>query len=629
MRLNFGLSRIETLLLLGFLLAGIGVRAIDLADKPLEVDEAESTINALTILEHGYPTSHYMGLPIYENTLTEPWPDSEEYEFRDSSYTADGVAIYHAWLPLYSIAAVMKLAGVEADPATNSLRPRYGKDDLARRTLLPRIPSLAFAGVFLLAMFGLGRAAAGAMGGWTALALAAFTEVAVNLGSPARYYSATMALSALAGLTLWHLLQRGARRHYLRHGLVMALLFHTHVLSCLVLGLVSLTTLPRLIRQHGFLKHAALCGGIFAVGVVPWILLTGFPGDAAAIPKAWHALDGPLDFLKTSGQRPLQWLAMLAALGWLGVALIFCKQLPSRWTEHILAHRRTLLFFTAWTGIAFLAFSFLIPLISYFPARMSMMLVVPKLMFIAIVLSAAVQTCLKVKRSWSGAFAAVLLLVGSGRAASLLKEHEITQSALPPLIDYFESREFGPDARLYVEPSYQLVLQYMLGMPAQSIAPVRKSFLDQHEGEVVFLTFPEFALHWDAEKVAELAPDADDAAAIAEAVRVQPAEARVAELGARLLNPTQISIPAAVAAERQAEREAGPGSGWWSHPPVFRGFPIRRHADAWKVFFYRFASPETRMGPLANYADRVRGSEAELLSAAAAVIYRSDYSAAR
>ena len=122
-----GLSGTEWLLLLGFLVAGTWLRVIDIADRPLQVDEAESSINALTILEHGYPTDTYMGMPIYENTLSVPWPESEEYEFKDSSYSDEGVAIYHAWLPLYSIAAALKLAGIEPDPPTTSLHPRHGE----------------------------------------------------------------------------------------------------------------------------------------------------------------------------------------------------------------------------------------------------------------------------------------------------------------------------------------------------------------------------------------------------------------------------------------------------------------------------------------------------------------------
>jgi hypothetical protein len=108
---------------------GITLRLWDLTSVPLRVDEAESSINALTILDHGYPVDHYLGMPIYENTLTRPWPESAEYEFRDSSYSSRGMVIYHGWLPLYSIAASFKLAGIKPDRRTGRCcrTAKYGR----------------------------------------------------------------------------------------------------------------------------------------------------------------------------------------------------------------------------------------------------------------------------------------------------------------------------------------------------------------------------------------------------------------------------------------------------------------------------------------------------------------------
>src|SRR5688500_4700868 len=65
---------------------GVALRAWNLHTPYLLIDEAESAINALSILEHGVPTDRYLGLPMFENTLTKPWPDSPEYEFKDTSY---------------------------------------------------------------------------------------------------------------------------------------------------------------------------------------------------------------------------------------------------------------------------------------------------------------------------------------------------------------------------------------------------------------------------------------------------------------------------------------------------------------------------------------------------------------
>src|ERR1700722_16661554 len=99
------LSGHECILLVILVAYGMVLRSWDVGNSEFRVDEAESSINALTILEHGVPVAYYLGLPIYENTLVQPWPENAEYEFKDSSYSDRGVAVYHGWLPLYAIAA--------------------------------------------------------------------------------------------------------------------------------------------------------------------------------------------------------------------------------------------------------------------------------------------------------------------------------------------------------------------------------------------------------------------------------------------------------------------------------------------------------------------------------------------
>src|SRR5690242_9689827 len=106
---------------------GVYLRGHDLSATPPTGDESESALNALTILQSGVPRGEYLGLPIYENVLTEPWPDNAEYEFRDSSYSNKGLAIYHGWLPLYTMAASFKAFGVLPDEAVagGELRVRH------------------------------------------------------------------------------------------------------------------------------------------------------------------------------------------------------------------------------------------------------------------------------------------------------------------------------------------------------------------------------------------------------------------------------------------------------------------------------------------------------------------------
>src|SRR5215472_3693291 len=95
---------LEGMMVILVLAAAFAIRVRYIAASPLWVDEAESSINALTTLQKGYPTDSYLGLPLYENTLVQQWPESAEYEFRDSSYSDKHYAVYHGWLPLYSIA---------------------------------------------------------------------------------------------------------------------------------------------------------------------------------------------------------------------------------------------------------------------------------------------------------------------------------------------------------------------------------------------------------------------------------------------------------------------------------------------------------------------------------------------
>ena len=45
---------------------GVGLRLAGIDNHNLWVDEAESSINGLSILQHGVPIDQYLGLPIYE-----------------------------------------------------------------------------------------------------------------------------------------------------------------------------------------------------------------------------------------------------------------------------------------------------------------------------------------------------------------------------------------------------------------------------------------------------------------------------------------------------------------------------------------------------------------------------------
>src|SRR5215469_9902195 len=146
----------RALWLLIILAGALAFRLANLGSLPLWVDEAESSINASSILEFGVPTNLYLGMPVYENTLVLPWTGSKEYEFRDSSYAENGLAIYHGWLPLYAIAASFRLFHVE--PARmGTMVPQYSAEERWRMTIAARLPGVLFgvlsiAGLYLAAL---------------------------------------------------------------------------------------------------------------------------------------------------------------------------------------------------------------------------------------------------------------------------------------------------------------------------------------------------------------------------------------------------------------------------------------------------------------------------------------------
>jgi len=613
------------LLLVG---AGLVFRGLHVHGARLEVDEAESAINALTILDHGYPVDHYMGLPIYENTLVQPWPEHPEYEFRDSSYSDQGVAIYHGWLPLYAIAGAMAIFGLEPDHPTQPPRVQRSIEDMRWRGVVPRLPSLVFSCVFLVLMFVAGCRVGGAAAGWTALIVAAFARGLIEYGSQARYYSATLMLSAACGFTLWLIMERGRWRDFLFFGLLMVLLFHTHVLSCVVLGVVFVLMMPTMLRHERFLYKLFTCGVVLAAGALPWILWTGFPGNAGELPKAWTVMDFPEDLWKYSGQGTVSRVLICLATIWVLAVLTFHRKLPPKLVATVLPHRRAYVMFLLWAAVAVLCFTVLIPLTSHFPKRLSMMLAVPGVSLAMLVVAGLVRI---IGSQRIVLLPLALLFVGVGIGGAVLERRQpFEKRPAPVLADYFKGQKLQNDARLYTVPNFQLILTYYLGLPVQSIAPVRKSFLDNHEGEVVFIDSVSLDYRWTAEYLMTLAESAGQQLSLEDAQALVPGLKTYAarkDLARRLRKPQHPleELPSFIHAqlERRRRYQESNATGWWSDVLVFKGFEIHNGTEGWMTFFYRFVDPTSRGGSNANYADRIRDARATLLPRAHCVVFHS------
>ena len=290
---------VELTAILLALVVGVALRTRHLDTLPLWVDEAESSINALSILEHGVPTDTYLGLPIFENTNVWLWPDNPEYEFRDISYSERGLAVYHGWLPLYSIAASFAIHGITPDLPDGSRSPKHNLSDQKRRTRAARLPSVLFAAIFLLVVFTGATVMYGRDAGFAALVVAVIHPSHLFLSVQARYYSAQVTFTTACCVLLWLVIRKCEWKHVLGAGCCYVLLFHTHLLGFVTAAAMLVLSMPLIIRRHNdWMPKLLALAAVLLAGTVPWIVGTGLYSHQSRIPRAWPSLQMPADLLR-------------------------------------------------------------------------------------------------------------------------------------------------------------------------------------------------------------------------------------------------------------------------------------------------------------------------------------------
>jgi hypothetical protein len=597
--------------------AGVLLRASFLAREPLWADEAESAINSLTLLDRGYPADRYLGMPIYENTLLRQWPESEEYEFKDVSYSRRGFAIYHGWLPLYSIAGALSLAGITPDRPATAPHASHSSAEFVRRTVAPRLPALAFSALFLLALYALGTELQGRELGWGVLVAAAFCEPIVWFGWQARYYAATLALSAATALWTLKLRKGGGLGTAAVLGVLLVLLFHSHSMSFLIAAAVLAWSVCGARPLRRLVPRLAVVGATVAVGTIPWMLATGFLEEASEIPKAWTLLVLPQDLVIYPLKFPA--ISLVIGLGLLAFVLVLAnhRRLPARLVEPFAEARATFTFAGPWLFIAFITFSLLIPAASHFGRRISLVVVTPGLLLTVISLSVV----LRVLRQTSSTALTVLATLGVFVVMGKLPFTDPPHTAgfeIEDLVATMSRWRLRPATKLYVTPNDHLVLTYYTGLPFQNVAAVRRSFLDAYPGDVVILeTGPYLPLRLDEIQAlaASVGTPVDDTAASQRSKRaIAAAVHRVVATQVRDVKPPlpaldrldELLVHQVVDTTRErVGRE-------WRDQPMLRGY---EHVTTsfWSAFFYRFANVESRLGPDRNYAGRISRGRAIVL----------------
>jgi hypothetical protein len=485
-------SRFGSAVALGALVClAVLLRAYNLGWPPLWVDEAESAINALTIVADGVPGDHFLGQPLYENTLVRPWPESPEYEFRDISYSDRGLAVYHGWLPLYAIAGAFRLAGVTPEQARHGTPLRDASPaEIRHWTAVPRLPSLLFSALFVVAVYGLGRTLHGAPVGW-ALAFAAATANAfVWFGRQARYYSATLAGNAACGLAIWNACRRGRMSDHALAGLAVGVLFHIHALSAVTMAALYVVTLPLARCQPRLWLRVLTAGIVGGFLVVPWAAWSGLLGHTAHIPAARHYVDLPLMLWSLPSTDPVMLATAGLGLAWFAAASFLGGRLRDRWRRPVVDGAASLYFAVAWVALSYLSFVALMPAASYFVDRLKLAVAVPGLLLNSLVIAAASRALRPSSRSLPVAGVGVLLVLAGQVPPRLVPER--SDRAFGDLIGLVRSWRLAPGGRIFASPNDHLILTYYTGRPVQNIGPMRKAWMDRFAGDLVVIEGPWF-----------------------------------------------------------------------------------------------------------------------------------------
>src|SRR5439155_11128272 len=127
-----------------------------------------------------------------------------------------------------------------------------------------------------------------------------------------------------------------------------------------------------------------------------------------------------------------------------------------------------------------------IPAASYFYKRLTLAVVGPGVVWAAVVLAATARAW---KPRWAIVVAplafALLVVVGNLVSLTFLEEPDRLNAYIA--VERLRAMTFTPDTRFYCTPNDQLTLTFLSGLPVQSIAPVRKSFLDTYPGPMLII----------------------------------------------------------------------------------------------------------------------------------------------
>jgi hypothetical protein len=383
---------------------------------------------------------------------------------------------------------------------------------------------------------------------------------------------------------------------------------------------------PVILLRHPFaFRKLAVFALLVGAGTAPWVILTGFYRHQGLIPGAWGLLNLPGDLLLFPPLKPIYILlgvliCLLTAWAAWPAAIV-----PGALREPLIRLAPVLIYLCTWMFCGYGLFLRFIPAAS-FGSRVLLVYWGPMLL-LAGAICASLGRAITLRYPAPAACMIVMILFSSTGHSLNFELHfgpSWHDDALA--LNYIDSLHLNSDSKLYAAPNSHLIFTFYSGLPVQSIAPIRKSFLDSYRGDIVFID-EALALGGQTltpEAVRQLANENR------ESLSAEDAERWFLLLDTRLYReemlqavgadqPGQLETLPAFGRELMKEQEQISISPW--DALVTRGFEIRTWADWRSVFFYRFVDPYRHWGRRANFTERLRGTEGLVLSPKVIVYY--------
>jgi hypothetical protein len=434
---------------------------------------------------------------------------------------------------------------------------------------------------------------------------------------------------------LWLILTKGEWKHYAIAAGVYTLLFYTHLITFASGIFVFLIIAVYLIwKKRDSIPKLLMFGTVLILMTVPWIFATGFLSGLGSVPAARLVLSFPKDLVTYPLIRPLY--SFFFGAFFLAALCTWSRlfRLPDRVQVAVRDCLPAVVLLSLWIASGYASFMLFVPAASFFPERLD-------LGYWGTGLLLGSVFCAWLARMFTRRFAIVaaplltFLLMGLTGLSLRVEPSRYEGSGwndLMAVAQYLDRQEILCTTKLYASPNEHLNLAFYTGRPFQSIAPVRKSFLDSYRGEIVYVEPAPFlprarvrtpvALK-RSEGFADRSPGEAEGQRLSDLLRTLPYRHEVNEgiLGAPdvldSILPAQIRD--AILRQQAGYKRAG------TLIPMLRGYKVENGHEWRDTFFYRFVDPASRSGKHANYAERMRGSRADLLTDSGWAIYYSKF----